>query len=867
MQGVIFSIDCDPAQRLLITTSDDRSVKVWQLSSSTSHCWTLSPLRTFFGHTGRVFRCHLLDNGHLLSAGEDGQLCLWHATSGTLLARQPMGAALWHIDYDPVTATAFVAAADGNCKPFCVAEYLKNRLEDDDDDHDERNVLAALQFRRDEHAAKVRFVGADALALVTNRNALMAALRTANGRDWFKIAVDNIPFAISLLEAHGNLIAVAGYETCRVYELSASEAQLPLRHHFANVTPAAMVQSAKFVGNHPANGRVELLLGDADGNAVLCRLDVEAAAPIRFRMFACREPWATVACRCSARLLLVGDRCGHLHLFETDGQEAHLRHTVRNVHNRLGCTTLTPVADDDDDSSFLCGGHETALKRIRVDSGEMRIHVQQTLAETPMRWVHSVHRRCAEKTSSNDDSIAIVGFESNRCIVWQPDHRQIVATIECGGGHRYADVRIGSASGAGEFVYLRRNGLHLRRFCALPSDVFGLLRAHRTGHWHQQHACNAVQVADFDAEKILISAGDDNLLMVHVLRPDGQSVHQMATLSCHVSSVKALHAQWTSDRMTLRCVSVGGRAQLCVTDVRRPTGGGRRLRCREVGTFMLHESDKERRRRDGNAQTIDSAAEARFMAVAPLDVGNYVVGCSDGWLRCFSVDGDAVQRLHGDGFERFVGYCVLQVQTTLQPDWLLASDEEDRQQRMLLVAGTKGLVEFLWWSPHGLAATAFAQLRHHESGVLALDSVRCTASESEPKTTNIFAVATGGDDESVVVSRFRLERSPAYGAPLVRDVRTVRLEAGVHTAQVNGVRFAGERALYTTGADQTVVRWMLETAEDGVGERWRPQRLGDGVAVAQVKGVQVWRQPVDDVDAVDRVLVFGYGVQLMRCER
>lgn len=69
VQGVIFSIECNVEHGLITTTSDDRSVKVWQLTFPAAMQWskcTVRPLRSFFGHTARVFRSKIISYGKLL---------------------------------------------------------------------------------------------------------------------------------------------------------------------------------------------------------------------------------------------------------------------------------------------------------------------------------------------------------------------------------------------------------------------------------------------------------------------------------------------------------------------------------------------------------------------------------------------------------------------------------------------------------------------------------------------------------------------------------------------------------------------------------------------------------------------------------
>lgn len=69
--GVIFSIDISFSAKLLISTSDDRSLKFWQLeSSSIKDCnWnesSITPMFSCFGHTARVMSAIIVEYGENL---------------------------------------------------------------------------------------------------------------------------------------------------------------------------------------------------------------------------------------------------------------------------------------------------------------------------------------------------------------------------------------------------------------------------------------------------------------------------------------------------------------------------------------------------------------------------------------------------------------------------------------------------------------------------------------------------------------------------------------------------------------------------------------------------------------------------------
>lgn len=371
---------------------------------------------------------------------------------------------------------------------------------------------------------------------------------------------------------------------------------------------------------------------------------------------------------------------------------------------------------------------------------------------------------------------------------------------------------------------------------------------------------------------LIVSGGDDNLLKFHVLRHAGATppaaaatLTFLANVGTHVSSIKTLAierpAAASRNPNAWRIISAGGRAQICITDVefppeycgqltdRRFQVHQRAVCCRQKGTRNTnHVSAVE-----GDAPTTAAAAghtDTRIMSVATFDgCTGFVAGCSTGLLRTFTYrDEDDGGRLTVDSTAEY-GRCILKV---------LVIASADRRRTVVVTAATDGRV-CLWLASHEseawhLATLPFAHMAHHQSGVQSMDWMR----SADP---HHFQLVTGGDDQSVVVSRFGMQLpDDDDDDPHVSDVRTQSLAAR-HSAQVNGVRFGSDgRRLYTTGVDQTV--WLWQPDEQSA---WRPQRLVGRTAVADVKGVQVCSERAPD--AADRVLVFGYGVQMLDATR
>ena len=114
---------CDAAA--LVSSSDDRSARVWRCVSS-QQCATTSTSTTtttstggdvvLFGHEGRVYSSAFVGLDHVATASEDGTVRCWRldATSTSSRALMRGGGSVWTIDCDATTLCA--GAADGTAR-------------------------------------------------------------------------------------------------------------------------------------------------------------------------------------------------------------------------------------------------------------------------------------------------------------------------------------------------------------------------------------------------------------------------------------------------------------------------------------------------------------------------------------------------------------------------------------------------------------------------------------------------------------------------------------------------------------------------------------------------------------------------------
>lgn len=751
-----------------------------------------------FGHTARIFAHRIIEfdgEPYIVSIGEDANVCIW-TREGQLLSRQMVGggnSALWNLDWDPLRRYLVTCGSDGNINQIPIEKILQRDVHSAD-------IISTTLPSHGEHFAKIRTMQNERLLIgATNQHNLFYRHIDDAESPWHPLD-DNqsrVPYKSTLLEVQGSMVATAGYQRATIYRFYYSRFETLLDECLSN----GMIRSLKFLDDD------SFIVCDDKGNGIFCTLIGKTKCT--FSLPACKERWITVAHR-HDQYLIVGDRCGNLHLYVIDANAISWKSTLRHLHGSLGCTSIYFDSQQPNGRiEFKTAGHDGTLKTLCLDQE------QQTLA---LKFTHRIPIAWTEKIVSLSDQQRIVaGFNDNHFIALRPqcaNGDEIQFEYECGGGHRYWDLYVDTCSAHLEchFYYIRTKQLHRVRF-RLDRREHPFAIPHF--NWHHR-PCNAVRnVTLSDGHVLLVSAGDDNLLKFNAV-DDATTLRHITDMSSHISNIKTISIATKATSWLI--FSAGGRAQICVTEL--IDGGAGDVQFHERANFMLRMNDSQRKRL-GKAQNIDFDPETRFMNItayandAEPATWWLIVACSDGFIRRFVYD----DRRSSIVFESaaFYGRCILHVHLLPSHDALLSMSTDGR---------------ICFWPLNGFpAAGPFYELRHHDSGINSFDILESDAG---------IYIATGGDDQSVVISRIQLRDRN------VDVVKTVRFPH-THTAQVNGVKFRGsERALYSLSVDQMIYRFDLNdfsVAEAGY------------TCVSDAKGLQV----IDD----ERILAFGCGVQLL----
>ncbi|XP_053660676.1 WD repeat-containing protein 6 [Anopheles marshallii] len=819
--GVIFCIACDFASGLLTTTSDDRSIKFWnvRLTINKQECYksvVLREERYCFAHTARVFQCRIINGTHrslVASIGEDSHLCLW-TIDGNLVLKKRLdeGPTLWNMDYDPENATIFITASNGNLHKYCIRYFIDGNVNINCDQSNMEDISPVLSEGK--HLAKIKYLTNGFMVAATNHNEVL--LLENNGAIAHSLEKPE-HFKCSLIEVGGTTFYLASGRCIMVYNVTEKNCV-----HLARIKTVSFLQKA-FVcandGNEIKEGPIRSLnfcarsknvaICDASGRCIVLDESLEAILSCH-RIPYSTERWLTSFLVLNDELLLMADRSGHLYLF--DKIHTDPVHKLTNVHGKLGITTIAAYDKDvqlSDGYNLRTTGHDGRICELFVNTISKKLELL-TFTKSSIGWI--------DRKMVRNSNTFYLGFNDSHFLMVDKMN-EIYMQCDCGGGHRCWDFHFDDNSETFAYVFVQHKRLKKIQY-TMRKNIGSELTLPRF-NWHTR-ACNVLQVTGRGDSYLLFSGGEDNILRINVLHK-GQIVEEPRKhLFNHISSIKTIVIKHCVENDSLLVISAGGRAQICVTRVNL-----KNFRIKQEYDYMLLATDSERTRWKTNRRsTFDP--ETKFMCASFLSDDRIVFGCSDGFLRIFQLsfpDGQVSLSLVN---EIFYGRCILKM-----------VDIAVNGRSIFVSMATDGLLCF--WDA-SCPNEPFYRHRHHSSGVNAVD-VKQVDSEK-------FVFATGGDDQSVTVSL--LEITLPEGKPHVREIGKL-CEKYLHTAQVTGLKLLDDDRLISVGIDQRVYVTKFTVYDKLVVE------YSTNTCIADLKGVSYLQND-------EELILYGCGIEIMKLQ-
>ncbi|XP_017036537.1 tRNA (34-2'-O)-methyltransferase regulator WDR6 [Drosophila kikkawai] len=754
--GVIFSIDFHMTSQLLVTTSDDRSVKFWQIQKVEG--WQtakIKPLFSCFGHSSRVMCAVIFEAGgqaYVASGGEDSYVCVWSLCGDLLLKRrQHSGLPIWRLGFREEDYTLYSTSSSGNLAAESLEELFGGHKS-------AAHMLSHIDgAATDEFIRSVKFLGDQLIVGLTSLNRLYY-MRVSQDK-WQQVDRDFPTYERTVLEVSGHIIATCGQRRMTIYRHNARD------NAFDRVFDGETGLTGTIRSFHFLSKDLYLASDDLGNCQSLKAHDLSLDSPVELGKY--REAWLTAALLISERYLLLGDRRGHVMLYCRCSHQNtfSLKATLKHLHGKMGTNFFKLLRADEATAYVLSGGHEPLLKYLHLGLAECTLAVGQR-ESVPLSWVEASPRRDV-----------VLGFNDDHIVAWSRRY-DVLAQLACGGGHRCWDYRLADDDGLA-ILFVKRKRVFLYRqplYHRIARDMAKL----ELNSWHTRN-CNSARLLAHgeESQPLIVSAGDDNVIKVTKVVAD--TLLHCAEVHSHVSTVRCLQAlRLASSRnsTTWLIFSVGGRSLLCINQLTVNAGDNQCL-VTELCTQALQKS---------------SSVEARLMAidVAQEEAAAYFslyVAVADGEIRHY--------RWHLDTPSEPLLQSAVDIEgcpLTLQ--WI-------KSRGIVLITTTGGEV----YGFDRTLTTKYLQLRLHVTGINTIDT--CLDAR-QPQRLHILS---GGDDENIKYTVLDLDSMTVAYKREFLDLHNAQVNAlSIHCSEGES---EAESAMFafTCGIDKQIFRIDLRTHE------------------------------------------------------
>ncbi len=610
-EGVIFSVDFCKEKKLICSTSDDRTARLWKVDFGPEGKMdfsqaTVIPSHVLRGHKVRVFRSLFTSSGgRLVTGSEDGVIAVWNPDTGDKEEEKQAHTSVW---------TLAVNGKRGKAKIFCGGEQGLIRsfslAASGDGGTTEQPVK---QFWTQDNPPRLTRTHKDSgsLLCLTLNGSVFKVTPDGEAELCFQ---DNSLDKYALMEATGDDI-VFGSLVGEVVLYRFGERTAKKRHSVYE----GKVFALHLLGHESDSvcltcGPSGLLkvINYQTGN-VLCSMVLEKTGDQR---------WPSCALLLPLGKLLVGDRSGFLHCYNSATGELLSSLKAHGSHG------VGAIRSEDGGDLVMTAGRDGMQNVFDIDGdGELR---RLSRVRLPVPWVE-------EFLPFRGDTL-LLGFRSANFVTYSCGERREVLEAECGGGHRSWDFALLNESQA-RFSFIKDQKL-FTTFLPLSE----LIRSEVRSGAHSK-TINAVEHFSLGPSDYVATGGEDGTVQIREILTGGDSSWRIVeVLKSHISSVKSISMS-KGRKGEVIMVTAGGRAEMKLWRLQS------RKKCKglivsELSTHRLKGTDK-RRKKVWRDHEIVHDTEVRYTDVEIIPdqkEGSKVVifaGCSDGILRVFGADPDS----------------------------------------------------------------------------------------------------------------------------------------------------------------------------------------------------------------------------------
>lgn len=702
--GVIFAIDYNRDNNILISASDDRSVRLWKGSLENSPksvgLWKsnyFQLIHVYYGHTARIWKVLSTGYNHnpiVCSVGEDSNLILWSQVEPYReIQRICLGRnnRIWCLEI--FRSIIACGGSDGSLK-FVNLDHLESQS----------RVCHRIQSPK-----ALRFIKSNPfslLSMATNSN--------------FNLATDSLD---SLHFGSDFCHIFHDYISCDINE---NRDQVLLASKFGHVAlidftkpeNAHLVFMKKVLDSKILN--INFLSPESfitcltDGSMRIFQLEGQSSIVSvgeDYILPQSRHRWSSCSLRIE-NLLIIGDYSGNVFGFLIPEPSPSI--CFRNVH---GSNCVTCVKRNPSTPFVYTSGRNGKIIEYLIKSVDLEItefvKLRTYALFSDIEWIGGFEFNCTAIRY-------VYGFEARTFRVWDTECNSVVFEEECGGGHRSWDVKLTYSQL--RFAYSKQNNVIVlsRQLQSKPS-----LKSSFPSLSRKINCCCSV-VFNLQSMIYILISGEENTIQIIRYDRNSSLFEPYISLHGHISNVTALRCVPVDGKPVTYAISVGGRSQLILWRL-SPLSSSElvveELACNFLGLYNEH-LEFESKIRKANQSNPLSGIDIRYLDV-DFVIGEeflILVACSDCFIRIFEYDG---QKIITKQIVQVGKSCVLLAR-------FLHLRLAKLESNLLAIASNDGQLH-LMSSPGNVTLLCHQQL--HQSGINSLD-YRLLNGESLPLPHN-----------------------------------------------------------------------------------------------------------------------------------